>query len=268
MKKVDKLEDYDGFVEKFKPKKTTDDCYTPPDVYETVRQYVFDYYKLDKDTEVVRPFYPGGDYQSVNYSENSVVIDNPPFSILKEIKDYFCKNDIKFFLFAPHLTLFSGRDDESICYIVTDSGITYENGAIVSTSFVTNLDDCRIRIDPDLKDELANCKKYKTIVKKKYPYNVISPGLLSKYIVTNQEVKFYKEDLHFISRLDSQRNEKKAIYGCGFLISDKKANELKALKELKELKELEELEELKKTKEEYVWALSEREQDIIDSLSS
>lgn len=22
--------DYDGFVEKFKPKKTTDDCYTPP----------------------------------------------------------------------------------------------------------------------------------------------------------------------------------------------------------------------------------------------
>lgn len=24
------FEDYDGFVEKFKPKKTTDDCYTPP----------------------------------------------------------------------------------------------------------------------------------------------------------------------------------------------------------------------------------------------
>ena len=28
--------DYDGFVEKFKPKKTTDDCYTPPLVYEAV----------------------------------------------------------------------------------------------------------------------------------------------------------------------------------------------------------------------------------------
>lgn len=24
--------DYEGFVEKFKPKKTTDDCYTPPAV--------------------------------------------------------------------------------------------------------------------------------------------------------------------------------------------------------------------------------------------
>ena len=28
--------DYEGFVEKFKPKKTTDDCYTPPAVYDYV----------------------------------------------------------------------------------------------------------------------------------------------------------------------------------------------------------------------------------------
>lgn len=32
--------DYDGFVEKFKPKKTTDDCYTPPEVMEVVNAYV------------------------------------------------------------------------------------------------------------------------------------------------------------------------------------------------------------------------------------
>ena len=25
--------DYEGFVDKFKPKKTTDDCYTPAEVY-------------------------------------------------------------------------------------------------------------------------------------------------------------------------------------------------------------------------------------------
>ena len=30
------FDDYDGFVEKFKPKKTTDDCYTPPAVYDYV----------------------------------------------------------------------------------------------------------------------------------------------------------------------------------------------------------------------------------------
>lgn len=31
-----KGETYEEFVEKFKPKKTTDDCYTPPEIYETV----------------------------------------------------------------------------------------------------------------------------------------------------------------------------------------------------------------------------------------
>lgn len=30
--------DYDGFVEKFKPKKTTDDCYTPPAFHEMLRR--------------------------------------------------------------------------------------------------------------------------------------------------------------------------------------------------------------------------------------
>ena len=32
--KAEKSNDYEGFVEKFKPKKTTDDCYTPPLVYD------------------------------------------------------------------------------------------------------------------------------------------------------------------------------------------------------------------------------------------
>lgn len=30
------LSEYDAFVEKFKPKKTTDDCYTPANVYDAV----------------------------------------------------------------------------------------------------------------------------------------------------------------------------------------------------------------------------------------
>lgn len=31
--------EYEAFVDKFKPKKTTDDCYTPPDVYDTVGEF-------------------------------------------------------------------------------------------------------------------------------------------------------------------------------------------------------------------------------------
>lgn len=32
--------DYDGFVEKFKPNKTTDDCYTPPAVYDAILGWI------------------------------------------------------------------------------------------------------------------------------------------------------------------------------------------------------------------------------------
>lgn len=70
--------DYEGFVEKFKPKKTTDDCYTPPAVYDYVLQYVADHCDIDGMT-VVRPFYPGGDYESLVYPDNCVVIDTRPF---------------------------------------------------------------------------------------------------------------------------------------------------------------------------------------------
>ncbi|WP_288842806.1 hypothetical protein [uncultured Megasphaera sp.] len=37
-----KNETYEEFVEKFKPKKTTDDCYTPPDVYEIIKAYALE----------------------------------------------------------------------------------------------------------------------------------------------------------------------------------------------------------------------------------
>lgn len=30
--------DYDGFLDKSKPRKTTDDCHTPPNIYEAIRE--------------------------------------------------------------------------------------------------------------------------------------------------------------------------------------------------------------------------------------
>ena len=75
--------DYSLFVEKFKPKKTTDDCYTPEKVYNAVLGWVKANAKIDiSNSEIVRPFYPGGNYKTFNYPKNCCVIDNPPFSIL------------------------------------------------------------------------------------------------------------------------------------------------------------------------------------------
>lgn len=82
-------------MEKFNPKKTTDDCYTPPAVYDYVLQYVADHCDIDGMT-VVRPFYPGGDYESLVYPDNCVVIDNPPFSIVSQIVRFYLKRGIKF----------------------------------------------------------------------------------------------------------------------------------------------------------------------------
>lgn len=254
-RKEEKFNDYKGFVEKYKTKKTTDDCYTPPDVYEVIKEFVVKEYKVDEN-KIVRPFYPGGDYKNFNYGDDNVVVDNPPFSILKEIKDFYCKNNIKFFLFAPHLTLFSGSDHKSICYIISACNIIYHNKAKVNTSFVTNLDKYRIRTVPELKNKIAEIQK--TNVKKrpkyKYPKIVISSAILSKYIDAGLSINFSEDELHFVRRLDSQKEYKKSIYGAGYLISSKKAEELKA-------------EELKAEEDLIEWKLSDREREIIQNLS-
>ena len=96
----DKFFDYDEFVGKFEPKKTTDDCYTPPEVYDAVLGYCVDRFGIDPD-KAVRPFYPGGDYEAFEYQDGCCVVDNPPFSILSEIVDFYVSRSVPFFLFAP-----------------------------------------------------------------------------------------------------------------------------------------------------------------------
>lgn len=102
-----KNEQYELFVEKFKPKLTTDDCYTPPPVMQCVLDYVDRTVMPLQGRRVVQPFKPGGDYQAEDYRDGDVVVDNPPFSILAQIVDFYIKEDIPFFLFAPALTLFN-----------------------------------------------------------------------------------------------------------------------------------------------------------------
>lgn len=92
--------EYDAFVEKFKPKKTTDDCYTPPLVYDAVREWACREYGIDKSS-IVRPFYPGGDYERFEYPKGCCVLDNPPFSILSRICEFYLDREIDFFSIRP-----------------------------------------------------------------------------------------------------------------------------------------------------------------------
>lgn len=254
--------EYTQFVEKFKPKQNTDDCYTPPEVYAVIKQYVLESYGIDEGrTRVIRPFKPLGDYQSEDYSGDCVVIDNPPFSILASIIDWYMARGVRFFLFASHLTLFQSGKRKGISYVVTSADITYENGAKVNTSFVTNLPtEPTIEIRSSLQfaiREAQNKAKPKR-VKYVYPNNVISSALLSKYVDRGLELVLPRSEAYWIREMDAQRSSGKQIFGSGFLVSDAVAETI-----------LEANEERKGTSaylDEEVWELSPRELDIIRTL--
>ena len=181
-------ETYEEFVEKFKPKKTTDDCYTPPGVYDVVKDWACKEYGIDP-AKIVRPFYPGGDYENFNYPEGAVVLDNPPFSILSRICGFYLDRGIPFFLFAPSLTAFSGRaNNMRMNHIICDCNIEYENGAIVKTSFVTSYGgDIIAQTEPRLtklvNDEVERLRRTKTVQLPKYTYpdHIVTAALLQRY---------------------------------------------------------------------------------------
>ena len=257
------FEDYDGFVEKFKPKKTTDDCYTPPAVYDAILGWLRENVDIE-GREIVRPFYPGGDFERFEYPEGCVVVDNPPFSIITKICRWYMAHKIDFFLFAPHLTLFSCRNIEWTC-IVTKAPIIYENGANVSTDFVSNLfGDIRVMTAPELRSRIVEaCKSAKSqLLKYRYPDNVTSSALLGK-IAPYVDFVVRANECRFISRLDSQSGGL-GIFGRGVLLSNAKAAEKAAAEKAAAKKAA-----AKKAaeRESIVWELSDRERRIIEELS-
>ena len=244
---------YQLFVDKFKPKKTTDDCYTPSNIYEVVLDWVVNEYGIDREN-VVRPFWPGGDYMTYDYPEGCTVVDNPPFSIIAEIINNYNAAGIKYFLFAPYLTNFTAREKTS--HIITCSNITYENGADVPTAFLTNLDSYILRSCPDLAKQIeetnkANIAKVrKQVPKYKYPHYVVTAADLGYLAKWGIDLRIMAKDCFFVRALDSQKAHGKAIFGSGFLLSEKAAAE-KAAAEKASAKE---------------WQLSENEKRIIASL--
>lgn len=257
---LEKFYDYEGFVEKFKRKKTTDDCYTPSLVYDAVANWTAQEYGLNK-ADFVRPFYPGGDYENFDYS-GKIVVDNPPFSILSKIIDFYVAHDIPFLLFAPTLCGLVRYADRCTVF-PTSVDIEYENGAVIATSFCTNLDphEIRCRTIPALyaavKDANDATRKVKrrTVPKYSYPLEVVTAAAIKSYAQHGIEFVIPRSESVRISRLDAQAEAKKAIFGCGWLISER-------LKAEREKAEREKAERLKAER----FTLSNRELQIIAEL--
>ena len=280
--------EYQEFLKKFEPeiKKTTDDCYTPEVVYEAVADWVANEYGLSR-ANFVRPFYPGGDYQKERYKKSDIVVDNPPFSIMAEILYFYNKNGIRYFLFGPHLTLFSSTNSRCTCLPIGVS-VTYANGANICTSFLTNLEDknIRFRSEPRLYEAVrkANDINRKRVIKEngkmhaKYIYDdhIVSTPFLAQCSRLGFDFVATVDETEAIDQLDSQKAEKKAIFGKGYLISERLLAERNRFEEERYEREVAfqkkmEAEKVEKDKEARaeatVWELSDRERAIIAQLS-
>ena len=223
-----KPQNYDAFVDKFKPRHTSDDTHTPPNVYEAVLSWCERRYGIDR-AKVLRPFFPGGDYKAAEYPDGCVVIDNPPFSILSQIIRHYLARGVRFFLFAPSLTMI-GHTRHGCAGVFVDNTLTFDNGAGVNVGFLTNLEpsDVLAVSAPDLHDALEECEKENRKVGKRH----VTPLALPDAALTGARMNYLaihhtphtvrRSEATFIRRLD---NYPGGIFGGCFLITERAAAE-------------------------------------------
>lgn len=223
--------DYESFVTKFKDNpKTTDDCYTPQDVYEAVVKYVGTITDLE-GKEVLRPFFPGGDYVNAEYPEDGVVIDNPPFSMFTKICRFYSERKIPFFLFGPGLTIFSCLKYCSV--VVVASQIEFSNRAKVKCNFATNLlGDVLVTISPELSEAIAACPSQNQKVnlpKYRYPEELLSVSDLQTMAKGNLPFSVKRSEAVLVRNLD-KHPKKSGLFGDHLLISKSAAVKAAAVK--------------------------------------
>ena len=245
-------EEYDAFLDKFKEKHTTDDCFTPPAVYEAIKGWVIKTYGIAEGREIVRPFYPGGDFEKYDYPEGCVVIDNPPFSILKKITQFYLDRGIDFFIFADARTC--GWYFEIANVVLPGTNIVYDNGADVRTAFITNMGEYKVRVSAELHDlvEETQPKTTADLQAYAYPDNLVTSMLLDR--LANYGSEFGIRHIQFVKKMDCGQE----IYGGGALVSDAEAERVKA--------ERVKAERVKAERVKIPVELSEREREIIRQL--
>lgn len=216
-----KSRNYEDFVEKFKARHTTDDCFTPANIYDCVRDWAVRKYRLE-GAEIVRPFWPGGDYEAFDYPAGCVVVDNPPFSICAKIVQHYLDRGIRFFLFCPGLSAFNLIRDRRATVIASGSTITYDNGATVPTNFVTNLaGDVLVETASDLHDAIdaaneENLKYVKRAIRHyRHPDGTITAAAMNFLAVYHSPFVLRRNEAIFIRLLDCGTE----LYGGGFLLS-------------------------------------------------
>ena len=140
-------------------------------------------------------------------------------------------------------------------YLPTGNPIMFDNGAEISVSFLTNMGDVKIEVAPELYAAVDEANRINLRAVKadlpsySYPMEVVSVAI-NKLAKWGAPLQIRAADAQFIRHLDAQKEAGKAIYGGGFLLSEKAAAE-KAAAGLPP---------------DGVWTLSERERTLIASM--
>lgn len=210
---------------------------------------------------MVRPFFPGGDYEHYDYPEGCVVIDNPPFSIFARIVHFYTSRGIDFLLFAPSLT--SIRPE--CTFIGVGSSVVYENGANVNTSFVTNMMPGIVCLSaPDLRRAVdaavavTEKAKKKTSRKLCYPPCVLRASTIHTLSLAGVSFCVNRDEGIVVSKFSTQ---KAGEFGNSVLLSACASQRLNDAKRLAQNK----LREADKPRGVYI-ELSQRSLDLIQQM--
>lgn len=254
--------DYEGFVDKFKPRLTTDDCYTPEPVIDAVTAFARTLPLWPVGGTAVRPFWPGADYAARDYAPGDVVVDNPPFSILADIIKTLSGRGVPFFLFAPHLTCFQYLRYPGITVMPMSSNIVYANGAKIITAFVTNLygSDVAVVCDSRLHDTLEMAIKASRLPvtvypKYQYPPELLTAAKLGRCVAERGgDITILRHEMQWTAALDAQRAIGKTIFGSGIVVSRDVAKRFQRAAGIED--------------HIIIWELSPRERAVIDALDA
>lgn len=168
------------------------------------------------------------------------------------------KQGIKYFLFCPTLTsLYKKHED---CLVITERKITYTNGALVNTSFATNLDDKNTIVTaPDLSLLLKQAKsqevKSSKRIEKKYPKNVVSLATLGTLVRRGQFVAIPKNACCTIREIEAEKRAGLESFGRKLLVANNIAEDIDEKLKLPTI-----------NTEEYVLELSNTEREIVEQL--
>jgi hypothetical protein len=166
---------------------------------------------------------------------------------------------VRFFLFTPTITLFRSSSGSSAA-LPAGVSVVYENGASVNTSFLTNLEDKSVRVKsvPSLyrvvqraADEFAKTL-HKELPKYSYPDNIVTSAFVARLSKYGIDFSFSVGESETISAMDAQKEVGKAIYGKGYIVSEKAAAEKAAAEKAAAQR----------------WQLSDREKQIIQKLNN